>query len=685
MAFAQDSTMTPAERLVEQERVRVAVESAFSHYYQPAEDGHVKNDNKVAAVDMMVEIGPAAVPLLANELQQALNYNHSLVAYSLGRIGGPEAEAALRDVLVDIGQLTSEFATTRRAWTCWALAMQGHVDALDLFNSPPQLAAGFPVHKDMSALEAAAMMLAPESVPVLHAQLDRYTSIAGTADDFITPQEEGQGPVGDAPREPDQLQGRGGRLVVERTLGRERLHVIRALRRLAHKDSLPKLIALLDDYDPAVRREAADALHVFDTPQAARALIQRLKVEPRSNLRFSAAWSLRQFLPTGHAAEFVELLDKEQDVHVRGALYHLVAASGGSGTFDALKAHLGRPDPRDRKELVVALQHVDDRRTTNVLRAALRDADPYVMYAGAAGLKQLGTEKATQSLLDEIDSGVWLRARASLQTLVAMREPRAIPRVIERLERELERVVVDPLDRERIYELGDSLIAFRHTGDVGDLLEGIARQRDGLLKIYLDSMLEQLQVLESYGDDISRWKETLADDDPKRRRLAIEILGELGSDSAAEALVSAFGRVAPEDGVEILRAIGNIDSDATRGLLERVLTEPAFDPYPRLKLREMAAYSARRLGGPRMAKALENAVVRRHGRDGNVLLALILLQGEAAIPVHERFQFDRFRYLKWSRGPEQETIQRLIADLRAGRSVEFYDVPPDEMRFLRPR
>lgn len=644
--LAQAPPVNPAQQLLEQERIRAAVEAAFSHYYQPAGDGNVKNDNMVAAADMLVELGPAAVPLLANELRQALPYNYTFVAYALGRIGGAEAEAALREAVTDVGQQSGDDATTRRAWACYALAMMGELDALDLFNQPNQLAAGLWIHMDVSALEAAALFLAPASVPVLHAQLDRYAQ--------------------------------------DEQLARERSHVINALRRIAHPDSLPKIIQLLDDNDPQVRRQAVDALQAFETPLATAALLRRVKEEPLPHVRFAAAWSLRQIAPKGMDAEFTELLEKEYDVTVRGVLYHLVALGGDPQAFTVLKGYLGRPDPRDRRELIAAIRRLRDPETINVIRAALQDDDAHVMKQAAGALRELGGEKATLALLEQIDSGNWLRARWSLEQLVAQREARAIPRVIARLARELRDPVMNPLDREKIYTLGDALIGLRHAGNIDDLREGIARQGDGNLKAYLASWVEQHRTLQANADDVTRWIATLTTDDPRLRHLAYQMLSELGGEAAATALVAAFGRVDPGEGVAILRALGNTETDAARGLLERILTQPAFDPVERLELREMAAYSARRIGGKRMADALRAAVERRHGRDGKVLMYLLLTEGEAAFPDYENQRVESLRYLKWSRGNEQETLQRLVADLRAGRSLQFYDLPPDEFDFRRP-
>ena len=126
-----------------------------------------------------------------------------------------------------------------------------------------------------------------------------------------------------------------------------------------------------------------------------------------------------------------------------------------------------------------------------------------------------------------------------------------------------------------------------------------------------------------------------------------------------------------------------VNLSQAKELIRRVLVSPQFDRTGTLGLREMAAWSAYRLGDPRMLSALKNAVVRRDGRDARVFIYLALSEGQRALPVLDEYRVGRMRYLKWTRGLEMETLDKIARDLRAGRSLEWFAVPPEQLDFGR--
>jgi len=190
----------------------------------------------------------------------------------------------------------------------------------------------------------------------------------------------------------------------------------------------------------------------------------------------------------------------------------------------------------------------------------------------------------------------------------------------------------------------------------------------------------RLDLVRANGAKQKRWIEGLGAAEADVRRLAYAELGRLGTAQAGEALVQAFGRVDVAEGVEILNALGRADSKAGRELLERVLVAPEFDAVDRMPLRDMAAWSARRIGAE-MYSTLLHAVERRDGRDTVPLVYLAVLGGDKAVPTLDRYRSPRFRYLKWTRGEELPRLDWIRRQLAHGRSIVELDRPPRELGF----
>jgi hypothetical protein len=209
------------------------------------------------------------------------------------------------------------------------------------------------------------------------------------------------------------------------------------------------------------------------------------------------------------------------------------------------------------------------------------------------------------------------------------------------------------------------------------------RQTDGSLRAFLADLKAQLTALAANGTEVARWAETLKSDGATLRHLAIARLADLGGPEATAALVASFGRLPAEDGLIVLDALGRVDDPAARQLVERVLVDPAFDPFERWTLRETAAWSARRLGGPDMVDALRRAWARRDGREGALIAYLALAAGKEAVPWLLEERVPRMRYQKWTRGIELEGLDKIVHDLQTGRSLAVFDLPPDRLDYRR--
>ena len=648
-AAAQETPLSStAQELIERERIRAAVEAAFDLHGQPTKgDGALRNDNIVNAAEQLVQIGSDAVPYLITELEQSRPSTFTFCAYALGRLKTPEAEAALRKAMRRADTEVGDFAYTKKAWAGYGLAMMNKVDVIDLFNQGQHVTGHLSIHFQTSVLELAALFTGRASLPLLYKQLDSYAE--------------------------------------DERLSRERIWTLRALRRMPDPANVPKLLETMTEGNSAIRRESARALEWISIPESIDGLVALLETDEVPEVRFAAAWSLERLLPQDRLQTIVKRLDVEENPHVRGVLYRLVARLGGAGSLDVLKRHRGRADPSDRQGLIEAVRLIRDPATLELLRAALADPDVKVANEAVRGLGQLGGTEAIVPLVRQVSSQRWPLAQSAIRELVRLRADAAIEPISTRLvRRELTGQVKDPHQRERIYELGRAVVGLRHHAVLAELRPAAARQRDGHLVRFLDVVVRQLEGLEKNGNDVAAWIEALESADSEMRRLGYARLGEIGGEEAATALARVFGRVDVADGVAILEALGSVRAEASQKLIERALVSEAFDPIDRLPLRQMAAWSARKIGGERMIAALTASADRRSGREALVLVYLAVLAGERALPTLAAHRLPRLEYLKWTRGGEHDYLEWLRRQIQAERSLDRLDVPPAEINFNQP-
>jgi len=633
-----------AEELIRQERVRQEIEDAFALYRQPEESGDVQNDNLVEAVEQLVRLGADAVPFLTLELEQAQPGSFFFSAYALGRIGGAESEKALREAVESAERKPTDWAALRKGLACYALGLMGEVDAVDLVNEGRHQSGNVPIHGSFSVLEAIALFNAPESGELLVAQFDRY-------DDEKDP------------------------------LYSDRANVVNALGRAPSQAAFEKLHAILKNEHPRLRRRAAFALASFDTPETISALLAALD-DPDVLVRRAAARALSDSLPVGRLEVPLAKLQTEEQPVLRGALYQLITRAGGPAMTEVLVAQWGHPDPLDRSQLVRLFPDLDREKTLPVLREALNDPVSRVYVAAATALGEIGSETSVELLIESLRSPYWTLAQTALEQLTRLDETRAATTIRDRLiDVELTGVVTDPRRRSQIERLGEALVALRGTGRLDDLREAASRQKDALLIRYLDRQLKRLETIQANGNKTKLWLASVASPDADIRMLAYDALGRAATEQAARALVDTFPRVEPDEGVAILRALGKIDSAPSHQLIERVLTAPEFDPIERAPLRDMAAWSARRIGGEAMIGILETAVERRQGRDVRPLIYLAVLGGDKSVPFLDRYRITRMRYIKWSRGAELDRLNWIRRELTHARTIDDVDVPPGELTF----
>jgi len=646
-SHAQDpfSPGATAEEFVVRERTRAAVAEALELGLALDEDPAVELDNAIRAIDALEAIGPGAVPYLTNEIDQELQNTFFFAARALGRFDTPEAEAALLKAIERANRSPKgQYATERKGWAAFCLGLMGKTAGVELLDADEPLAGRSGLTGTVTYLEGTGFVAAPESIPVLLAQLDRYKD------------------------DPQRLH--------------QRRYVIRALRRIGDPAAIPKLTAILDEPLAVARVEAAYALRDIGAPEVVPSLI-RLLDDAEDSVRYAAATSLELLRPQGIADTVREKLAGELTPFIRGVYYRILAAQGGLAELETLRSHWDTPNAKERVQLVLAAGSLRSNEALDLLTRGVEDPDLAVGARALGQLADLGTAKAIDAIVPVLASRNWALVIIAVGQLGRVGAVGTAPLIADRLLRaELSRKVTDPRIRERIPILGEVLVTLRYTGRLDEIRAIAAKQTDTPLVEYLDSLLRRLTALADHRDDVASWIAAKASPDNLMRTLAYDELARIGSAEALDGLVRGFDEASDEDQVQILLALADADAAQSRALFRRVLVSEAYDGANSRAARDMAAWGARRLGGDDMLAALRESVERRHGRDARVMIYLGIAGGRGALPTLEAFRRERWKFLHAFTGEEQKALDRLVRDIRAGRTLDWIDLRADHIRLI---
>jgi HEAT repeat protein len=641
---AQDTSAsdTTAEELIAREELRQTVEDALALYQRDEENGAVKNHNFLQAVESVVAAGTDTVPLLAGELDQALPDSFFFCAYALGRLGTPEAEEALRRALERTRAEPGNYAHARQGWASYGLALMGVTDAVKLVYEGRHKAGHLPMQRGVTMIEAIALQLGAPAVPPLLELVDRAA--------------------------------------VEEDLRGERIFVLRALWRIPNPAAVSKLLEVAAEEDFRMRREAVRALAFIRGPEALPAVWAALD-DPEATVRQVAAAAIER----SEAKVSLELLQKKLETEtlpgVRAAYYRMLADRGGAAVVPFLLTQWGRPEAIDRKNLVRAAGSTRSKKAYPLLRGALGDQNRRVSTQAVAALAEMGDDQAIEQLFNCLHAQQWDIVQTAAEKITELNLPGGGAAITERLTRvELGGVMKDAGHRYRADMLARLLVRLRYVEALEPLREATERQLDPMLIRSMETAIDELELLKKLGRDRKEWAAVLGSPQRHLRSLAYERLGELGDEESARSLVRAFGRVAPDEGAEILRACRETNAEAAQALIERVLTEPAFDRAETASLRDEAAWSARSVGGERMRNALLRSAERTGGASAHVLVYLAVLDGKAALPLLERYRVPRMRNPSTLQGKQMEKLDWLARRIEEGRSTHLFDLPPETLR-----
>jgi HEAT repeat protein len=376
----------------------------------------------------------------------------------------------------------------------------------------------------------------------------------------------------------------------------------------------------------------------------------------------------------GRTEALLERLETEHDPITRGNLYRLLAETAGPDVFDRLVRFTQLPDRKDRMWLLEALELIDHPRRLAAIRGAVADRDNGV---ASRAVRALGRMHDIEGLTAIVNTDRLYVVRSAASELARLHATSAGQPIAERMIRSLPGA--DPLadgDRLPFDRMGAALVRLDHVAAIEALRQAEPEQTDGRMRRIVARTASHLELIRANGSEIARWVETSKDPDLDLRRLAWSRLARIGTPEAVARITAAFDGVAQKDRLEILRVVHATPGDRVTELLRRVLLDPEFDHPHRIPLREMAAWTAARIGGPEMFELLEHAVERRDGRELRVLLYAALAGGEQAIPLLHRVRVPRMRYLGARLGLELERLDWVERRLVLGRSIAELDAPP---------
>ena len=625
-----------SQEMIEQEKTRAAFEAVLAGIGK----GELEFEQ---SRERLVALGPAVIPFAQSEtIGRGKAVLFLLMSTVLGDLKTDDAVKALRESVARAEKATGPVRSKKKLWACYGLALAGQPDVVDLLNSDDLPTGDIELFEKETAVDVIGTLLAPASIPRLAAQAKRFS---GKSD--MQPQ---------------------------------LLSILGALGRIGDPSALPHLVPFLKHSSAEAREAAARAVGRLGDPAGVAPLMEML-ADADAAPRAAAAEALADLKTTSNPAEIVARLDAEPERVVRVALYTLLARISGESAIEVLRASWDKPDRAiDRRWILNTVAAIGSPKGLPMLRMALNDPDESVAITAAAGLGEIGGEGAVDTLLSRLADRRWPLVQGIIQYMVAQNERRAAPRIANRL---LKEYLSSPLvEAERwpdVYIMGDALVSLGYTEQLPALRDATKSQTDPTVLGYLDGLVRRLSLIEQNQADVKKWLAAAKSDDRSIRLLAYARLGAAGGDEGATALLEIFPGASVGDQHEVLRAVARGKSLAAAPLIERVLSEPVYDVTGKARLRSMAAYAARRLGGPRMVEALRKSAERRVGQDSDVLTYLALSAGRDAMPTLRAVRVPRLRHPSGGRGIEQERLDWIIRELTIGRSIKSLDSTPEQL------
>jgi HEAT repeat protein len=631
---------TPAQ-LAAMERVRPLVDAIWLDVRSPPKGDDERPRYFWDVTDKLIAIGPDVVPFVTSELDLMDPTTFHFCAYTLGRLGGPEAEAALRKAVRAANARGGKFGAACKRFALYGLALIGAPEVIELMQTgEPML--GAQMIPDLPLATHLALLIGPPAAPSLEKQLDVYRSDPAAIANLDT--------------------------------------TLLALGRVGDASLVPKLEPLLASPTPEVRALAADAISRLGEPRVCEKLVARLSGADQNERRLVAR-AFERWKPDPCYRAMVGRLETEEDLGVRGPLYNAIVSMGGESSLEVFRAYLRSPIPFDQPLVILAIGQIGSPKGLNMLRSLLTDENLASVVRALQAMGAIGGEGATDTLMATTSDSRRMISWAARDILSDMGVKKIAPRVASSMLDIVREPVGDLSLRTPIGKWGDALVKLGYTEPAEDLKAAAAVQTDPVIKDALESCVRRLLLLANNGDDVAAWDNAAATTFPDARRLAYRRLAQIGSAASVQAIAKRLAKtdLPPDERAAALIAIGEARTAGAAELVERHLSDPAYDAWDLRDARTAAAYAARRLGGDRMVKALRQSALRRDGRDWATLVYLAVLDKGAALPTLRTLRVRRLRYPEVLFGHQEVEIDGIISDLSAGRDLKRFDVLPDAL------
>ena len=641
LGAAETEPPTPAQ-LAAMERVRPVVEAIWREVKTPDPDGDVRPRYFMEVTDRLLAIGPDVVPFLTSEVDLADPATFHYCAYALGRIGGADAEAALRRAIVAAEARGGKFGVACKRFALFGLSLMGAPDVMDMMQTGEKTLFGAQMVPDFPQIAHMAILVGPAAAPWLDRQLETYRSEPGAI---------------------EKLE-----------------NTILALGYAGDASFVPKLAPLLASPLPRIRVQTADSISRLADASFCDKVAPLLAAKDVRERGF-AAGAFERWKPEPCYKAMIGRLEVEDDVGVRAALYRAIAAMGGEASLEVFRVNLLSGNEFDQAVVIKAIADIGSKKGLNMLRQMLTSPDSLTVVRALEAIAAIGGEGAMDTLLAATADRRRGVAASAREILVREGVRKIAPRVAE----DLLSLVREPVGSRTLHvpiaERAEALVALGYTEPIVDLQKAAAVQTDPEVEQTLSSCVRRLQLIAKHGDDPAGWAGEAGASDVRVRQLADRRLAEIGSPAAVKVLAARLAKsdITPEERGDILLAIGNARTAGAAEVVERHLADPAYDNWDLHDARSAAAWAARRIGGPRMTRALRESAVRRDGRDWATLAYLAVVEKAAAIPTLKTLRVNRLRYPDAHFGREETLLEIMILDLAAGRSPSRFDVAPEAL------
>jgi HEAT repeat protein len=607
------------------ERMRPLVNAIWTDIRTPPKPGEEHPRYFWEVTDKLIALGPDVVPFLAAEIELQDPATFHFSAYALGRLGGKDAEVALRRSVRAADAMGGRFGLACKRFATYGLAIIGTPDVMDLMQTGESMH-GVPMCEEYPIIAQAARMIGPPAAPTLVKQLQTFAS---------------------DPTAADKLEDS-----------------ILALGHAGDSAVVPKLLPFLSSTLPAVRVIAADAVSRLGAPPMCEHLLPLLaSAEPRE--REIVADLFERWKPDPCYNAMVGRLEVEAEMAVRVPLYRAIVAMGGESALDVLRLYVRTNNSLEQAVVIDAIGRIGSKKGLPVLRSLLPELTDINAAHAVSAMAAIGGEGATDTIWATTGDPRVNVAAAARDTLINARNREIAPRLAS----ELLGIVREPVGAQSLRSLisrrTDALVALRYTDPVDDLNAASDVQSDPEIRETLASGVRRLRALVRNGDDAAAWSTDANSSFADVRRLAYARLAEIGSTRAVKGLSTCLARtdLSARDRADILLAIAEHRTAKAASLVESHLADPAYDVAGMEDPRSAAAWAARRLGGKRMSQALRESALRRDGRDWATLVYLAVLEKRAAMDILKSLRARRLRYPESRFGREAKQLDGILADL----------------------